>query len=349
MGATVCGELKVVSVEARPSWRADINTGCCLPERVRPLALSRPAAPAIGKGLNIWADSMEGLLKQLPFELDADLDHLYALPEAAADTAVPPEMPYFPRDVAGRLQQQQEGGQLASAGSSNKDNFACVQVDDAINPFGLCAVAAGLGQDGHLVSSLLLHELPGLLVQNPRILVDPDMALYQAFVAVAEMSSNCHYLDPSATRGSSLAATFLKEGVLHIAWTGEAKAVLGRRNAPAAEEQNLRAVELTRGDSSAVQVRRLRLRPDEDVLLLLGTPAFWTAVSPQNAVTLAGRHLPCTASFIADALMDQCCKRAPASGSAVVVMCLGGNSSGQEPPLLFQDGCCAPLGRAKKV
>merc|ERR1719181_2364777 len=55
------------------------------------------------KGLTIWVESVDDLVRALPFELDADLDHLHALPEAELGAGAPVcgtlEPLDFPRDV----------------------------------------------------------------------------------------------------------------------------------------------------------------------------------------------------------------------------------------------------------
>jgi len=78
-----------------------------------------------------------------------------------------------------------------------------------------------------LVSALLIHELVGLLVQNPRLFSDADLALYQAFVSAGEMATTCQVIDTSVS-GGTLSAALLREGLLHVAWVGDSKAVLGR-------------------------------------------------------------------------------------------------------------------------
>lgn len=118
----------------------------------------------------------------------------------------------------------------------NQDNFACVQVDDAKAAWGMYAVADGHGPHGHLISTLLVHELPGVLAQNPNLYSHSSMALHQAFLAVGEMASSCQFVDASAS-GGTLSAVLLRDGFLHVSWVGDSKVVLGRFTARPAQNQ----------------------------------------------------------------------------------------------------------------
>eukprot|EP00928_Gymnodinium_smaydae_P036271 TRINITY_DN25373_c0_g1_i1.p1 TRINITY_DN25373_c0_g1~~TRINITY_DN25373_c0_g1_i1.p1 ORF type:complete len:549 (-),score=74.83 TRINITY_DN25373_c0_g1_i1:104-1693(-) len=189
-------------------------------------SLSRPPASGLlaQKGLVIFADSVDGLVRALPFELDADLDHLYALPisdgtgSGIGRTAMLP--PEAARDVGVRCESLAEDG-------DNRDNYAILQVDDLANPWGLYMVADGSGKQGHLISALLVHELPSLLVQNPGLHRNTCLALHQAYLSISEMVTTCQYVDATHS-GSTLATVLLRDGLLHVAWVGDSKAVLGR-------------------------------------------------------------------------------------------------------------------------
>mmetsp|Transcript_24553 Transcript_24553/g.68327 ORF Transcript_24553/g.68327 Transcript_24553/m.68327 type:complete len:519 (-) Transcript_24553:35-1591(-) len=186
------------------------------------LGSNQPRGPSLTqKGLVICVDSVDDLLRALPFELDADLEHLYALPECTMPTCATIEPLVYWRDVGAVCE-----GRCGVA-ADNQDNYACVQVDDLANPWGFYAVADGHGSNGHLVSTLLVHELPGLLLGSPSLHRDSSLALYQSFLSVGEMVSTCQYVDASAS-GSTLTAALLREGLLHVAWVGDSKAVLGR-------------------------------------------------------------------------------------------------------------------------
>lgn len=172
------------------------------------------------KGLTIWVESVDDLVRALPFELDADLEHLHALPEGSPTDGTQRDNPDFPRDLGVRCRAGQ-------GMPENQDNYACVQVDDIANPWGLYAVADGQGPQGHLVSTLLVHELPSLLAQNPSLHRDSNLALYQSFVSVGEMASTCQFIDAS-TSGGTMSAVLMREGILHVSWVGDSKVVLGR-------------------------------------------------------------------------------------------------------------------------
>eukprot|EP00927_Polykrikos_kofoidii_P072773 TRINITY_DN68866_c0_g1_i1.p1 TRINITY_DN68866_c0_g1~~TRINITY_DN68866_c0_g1_i1.p1 ORF type:complete len:483 (-),score=63.09 TRINITY_DN68866_c0_g1_i1:48-1496(-) len=181
------------------------------------------------KGLVICVDTVDDLVAALPFQMDADLDHLYALPQSTSAirgggggvvSAVVSDNPVFNRDVGTRC----EAGDCQK---DNQDNFACLVVDDLANPWCLYVVADGSGPAGDVVSALLVHELPGVLVQNPGVHSDSSCALYQSFVSVGEMVSTCQYVDVS-TSYASLSAVLLRDGVLHVAWVRDSKVVLGR-------------------------------------------------------------------------------------------------------------------------
>merc|ERR1712176_782213 len=50
---------------------------------------------------------------------------------------------------------------------------------------------------------------------------------HQAFVSVGEMASTCQFVSSSESR-STLSVVLLRRGLLHIAWVGDSKVVLGR-------------------------------------------------------------------------------------------------------------------------
>jgi len=200
------------------------------------------------RGVNIWVQSAHDLIYSLPYELDADLDHLHVPPSGEDHGAIPDtghgptmpcqrpdsitnlgasfESPDFARDV-GVCCESADTGTCAEASSPNQDNYACVQVDDPANPWGLYAVADGHGPQGHLLSALLVHELPALLALNPCIHRNASLALHQSFLAVGEMVSSCDFVDASAS-GGTLSAAMLSHGLLHVAWVGDSKVILGR-------------------------------------------------------------------------------------------------------------------------
>lgn len=227
---------------------------CCASTRMPPDEWhheeSTPQAPRSvlsQKGFIICVDSVDALLGELPYELDADLDHLYALPECngAVSSDRPLETPCFSRDVGTCCE---SGCPTEDSAFDNQDNYTCLQVDDLANPWGLYAVSDGHGPQGHLVSTLLVHELPGLLVQNPAIHRDSDLALYQSFVSVGEMATTCQFVDASNS-GGTLSAALLRDGFLHVAWVGDSKVVLGRLdNTPSGD----RAAGVTLLNASAV-------------------------------------------------------------------------------------------------
>lgn len=187
----------------------------------------RSSGPSLTqKGLVVCADSVDELVRALPFEMDTDLEHLYELPGgngAGGFGYAPVEPLCYGRDVGVRCEYGPEA-------EENQDNYACLQVNDLANPWGLYAVADGSGPAGRLVSALLVHELPGLLVQNPGLHRNSSSALYQTFVSVGEMVATCQYVDASWS-GSTLSSVLLREGLLHLAWVGDSKAVLGRLQA----------------------------------------------------------------------------------------------------------------------
>lgn len=199
--------------------------------------------PSISKkGLNIWAETAHDLLSALPFELDADTDHLHA---PAVDEGASSqdsgffEVPNFARDVGVCCEAatcNAGGGEGESPGAWNQDNYACIQVDDPSNPWGLYAVSDGHGPEGHLMSTLLVHELPSLLATDPGFHRHTSMALHHAFVAVGEMASSCQFVDAGES-GGTLSAALLRPGVLHVAWVGDSKVVLGRSVARPSEAE----------------------------------------------------------------------------------------------------------------
>lgn len=198
----------------------------------RPLPQSQKTAghqlsPLAQKGVVIWADSVDELIRALPFEVDADLEHLHALP--AGDVSQQSDAPHFPRDIGVRCEPVKSSSSTAVANSSpdHQDNYLCLSVDDIANPWSVNCVSNGHGPQGHLVSTLLVHELPGMLAQNPALHRDSNLALYQSFVSVGEMASSCQFIDASMS-GGTLSAVLLRDGYLHIAWIGDSKVVLGR-------------------------------------------------------------------------------------------------------------------------
>jgi len=185
-------------------------------------------SPLAQKGVTIWVDSVDELIRALPFEVDADLDHLHALPEGndLGELSQPVDPPHFPRDVGVRCELLRSMSTSASS-TDHQDNYLCLSVDDIANPWSVSGVSNGHGPQGHLVSTLLVHELPGLLAQNPALHRDSNLALYQSFLSVGEMASSCQFIDASIS-GGTLSAVLLRDGYLHIAWIGDSKIVLGR-------------------------------------------------------------------------------------------------------------------------
>jgi len=233
MGQEMChaGKPEHVCTVARPG----APPGDLPSQRDLPSALTQ-------KGLTIWVDTVDDLIRALPFEVDVDLDHLHELPceqpntnpwgsgvsrsTASSGTFYGDpvrtfELPDFPRDLGIRCER------ASACRSENQDNFAAVQVDDVANPWALYAIADGHGPHGHLVSTLLVHELPCLLTQNPSLHKHSSLALHQAFLSVGEMAATCQFVDATVS-GSTLSAVLLREGVLNVAWVGDSKAVLGR-------------------------------------------------------------------------------------------------------------------------
>lgn len=225
-----------------------------------PSKMSQPrslVAAVEQKGLRIWVDSVEDLARSLPFGLDADLEHLYHPPpplpppgsrapqgggaggggEAGPAQEAKRDPPDFARDIGMRCERSTgpapeipwsrslDGHEPMFA--DNQDNYALIQVDDPHNPWGVYAVSDGEGPDGHLLSTLLVHELPGLLAQNPNFHSHTSLALHQSFVAAGEMSSTCQFVDSSFS-GGTLSVAMLRDSLLHIAWVGDSKIVLGR-------------------------------------------------------------------------------------------------------------------------
>lgn len=185
----------------------------------------RIARSLSGKGLVIVVESVDELVSSLPFELDADLDHLYELHSASASAydaigvgqVASSDIIDYKRDV----------GALTEGEKGNQDNYAVLQVNDMANPWGLYMVADGDGPQGQLISTLLVHEVPSVLIQNPNFHSKSCMALHQSYGTVAEMVATCQYIDASHS-GSSLCSVFLRGGMLHVAWVGTCKVVLGR-------------------------------------------------------------------------------------------------------------------------
>lgn len=254
-------------------------------------SLSRNSARASfsEKGLVVWVDSVEDLVRVLPFEIDADLRHLHALPSLSArDCAATgfgeSEAMEFTRDVGVRCEgatndfmsitsRQGESPRSATEtkqrrrASENQDNFACVQVDDMAAPWGLYGVADGFGPQGHFVSALLVHEFASILVQNSNFMRDANLALYQSFVAVSEKATSCQYLDMNNS-GGMLSIVLLRDQVLHVAWVGDCKVVLGRL---AAQPGSTRDVGAFHGRSPEESVRRLGPKQHHQIAQALDT------------------------------------------------------------------------------
>lgn len=172
------------------------------------------------KGVTIWASSVDDLIRALPFEIDADLEHLHTLEGAPVENSVFEQID-FARDVGVQCEK------WGPDGDENMDNYLCVQVDDLANPWGVYGVASGQGPQGHLITALIAHELPGLLVQNAQLHRDSNLALFQSFVRVGEMIGSCQFLDADVS-GATLSTILVRAGRLHIAWIGDSKVVVGR-------------------------------------------------------------------------------------------------------------------------
>lgn len=215
----------------------------------QPLFSGSPAAQPSGssRGFTVWVDSVDELISALQIEpmAGADpslLEHLYKLPEGGGDAAGSGARPaieelWFPRDVGLRSGSASSvnGSGLripwAVADRDGKDSYACVQVDDMANPWGLYAICEGYGADGSRASAQLAAQVPGILARNPRLHRSPCRALYESYLAGNQAVS------ASSMSGATLSIALLRDDFLNIAWTGDAKMVLGRLAAKAGERK----------------------------------------------------------------------------------------------------------------
>jgi len=200
-----------------------------------------PAAPT--RGLTVWVDSVDELVTALSIEptpgKETDLEHLYMLPEGGGDAAGSSSRPaieelWFPRDVGLQCGVPFPGGMRipwALVSNEGKDSYACVQVDDMANPWGLYAICEGHGPDGGRASAQFAAQLPGILARNPHLHRSPCRALFESHL------SGSQALGIEALSQPTLSIALLRDEFLNIAWAGDAKMVLGRLAAKAGEKK----------------------------------------------------------------------------------------------------------------
>lgn len=328
----------------------------CVPEGKSPLqpccAIEHPGTESSSlvssKGVTIWASSVDELVRALPFEIDADLEHLHTLEGASVENGVFEQID-FARDIGVQCEKW--------VGPENMDNYLCVQVDDLANPWGVYSISSGQGPQGHLITALVAHELPGLLVQNAQLHSDSNLALFQSFVRLGEMIGSCQFLDADIS-GATLTALLVRSGRLHIAWIGDSKVVVGRLTEAVPKVETLaqpqvhrgpplqmRHVEMTRdhtfnadaqsdvrqicnsedrGLSRALGHRTLQLsgQPEVrqyrlyelDVFVIVASCALWEQLSPAEAVECVRENMHRTASDAARALIQKAKRRLATTG-----------------------------------
>lgn len=203
----------------------------------------RAMQPSSGGGASVWVDNVEDLAAAFALDGlfgDGHLDHLYTLPAGGARRQALGALDelYLPRDVGVvRSRLALDPGRfvgleipwLQGDASQDRSSYACVQVDDLSNPWGLYAVAEGHGKQGGEISARLAAELPRVLLQHEDVYRNPCQALYEAYLAAGEAAAA---ISSSASR-STMGVALLRDGFLHVAWAGGAKVVLGRLAAQA--------------------------------------------------------------------------------------------------------------------
>lgn len=237
----------------------------CLPNgKAQPLKMCNPDTPPFqnciavdhpeteesssmlsSKGVMIWASNVDELVQALPFEIDADVEHLHTMAGAPAESGSARQI-NFARDVGVHCEKWRPEGH------ENMDNYMCVQFDDLANSWGVYSVASGQGPQGHLITALIAHELPGLLVQNALLHSDSNLALYQSFVRVGEMIGSCQFLNPDVS-GATLTAILMRARRLHVAWIGDSKVVVGRLAEDVPKLESFSKSQVYRGPPPAVK------------------------------------------------------------------------------------------------
>lgn len=242
MGQAICGESLTLHARIVP-MAAQMWPDRCSSSDGWTARRATIGGQQLHKGFVVWVDTPHDFILELPFEVDADVDHLYAAPGPPAGSGWVPlgsashpvvptavlqgsaaAVPNFARDLG--VCCRRCSSDTAEEGPS-PSNFACVQVDDPSSAWGLYAVADGHGPQGHLIATLLMHEVPGLVAMSPSFCQRPGLSLHQAFIAASEMVTTCQFADPTDS-GSALSVVLLREGFLHVAWLGDIQVVLGR-------------------------------------------------------------------------------------------------------------------------
>jgi serine/threonine protein phosphatase PrpC len=122
----------------------------------------------------------------------------------------------------------QKGQKSAADPTPNQDDYFILHID-GVHIYGVCD---GHGPFGHLVSFRLVQALPKFIMSNPNVGKDWKLVLHEAFLATqAELLEFCRLRDINVeASGAAGSVLVFEEGLIHIAWIGDASIAVGSYN-----------------------------------------------------------------------------------------------------------------------
>ncbi|CAI7844460.1 unnamed protein product, partial [Closterium sp. NIES-54] len=161
--------------------------------------------------------------------------------------------------VVCRVACMSSAGQQDGFHKTNQDAYCFMRTKDKKSL--IFGVFDGHGPQGHDVSKFIKERLPDILMDGSDLLVDPEKALTDGFLAVhdaalEETSFNCNI------SGTTAVVAHLYKQRLAVAWVGDSRAVLARRR-EGGERDDLMAVRLSADHKPNNEDERARIEASE--------------------------------------------------------------------------------------
>ncbi|CAI5458324.1 unnamed protein product [Closterium sp. Yama58-4] len=161
--------------------------------------------------------------------------------------------------VVCRVACMSSAGQQDGFHKTNQDAYCFMRTKDKKSL--IFGVFDGHGPQGHDVSKFIKERLPEILMDGSDLLVDPEKALTDGFLAVhdaalEETSFNCNI------SGTTAVVAHLYKQRLAVAWVGDSRAVLARRR-EGGERDDLAAVRLSADHKPNNEEERARIEASE--------------------------------------------------------------------------------------
>ncbi|CAI5936006.1 unnamed protein product [Closterium sp. NIES-64] len=161
--------------------------------------------------------------------------------------------------VVCRVACMSSAGQQDGFHKTNQDAYCFMRTKDKKSL--IFGVFDGHGPQGHDVSKFIKERLPEILMEGSDLLVDPEKALTDGFLAVhdaalEETSFNCNI------SGTTAVVAHLYKQRLAVAWVGDSRAVLARRR-EGGERDDLMAVRLSADHKPNNDEERARIEASE--------------------------------------------------------------------------------------